>query len=97
MYASYPTATLDKNDRLSLSATIEQIKILWGHTLNTYANDILLPPQDISTLLGWLGEEGGATIVSVFFHFPALDQPRLWRTLAWLQKLGIVKNSACQR
>ncbi len=97
MYASYSTAPLDKNDHISLSASIEQIKILWQHTLNTYANDVLLSPQDISTLLGWMGQQGNARIESVFSRFPALDQPRLWRTIAWLQKLGIVKNSACQR
>jgi glycosyltransferase involved in cell wall biosynthesis len=94
MYETYPTAPLGKTDRISLSASFEQIKSLWGHEINIYANDIMLPAHDISSLLGWLGGAGGCTIGAVFARFTAFDKPRLWRTLAWLQKLGIIKNVA---
>ncbi|MDR3425462.1 MAG: glycosyltransferase family 4 protein [Alphaproteobacteria bacterium] len=96
MYESYPTTRLNKMDRLSLSASIEQIKTLWQHDINTYASDVLIAPQDITALLAFFGENTDATIESAFARFPKLEKPRLWRTLAWLLKLGIVKNSSCQ-
>ena len=95
MYESYPTARLAESDKISLAASIDQIKILWRHEINMYANDVCIAPTDISALLGWLGEAGESPISALFSRFPALDKPRLWRTIAWLQKLGIVKNSAC--
>lgn len=94
MYAGYPTAPLGGDNVIALAASIEQIKILWRHEINIYANDMLVAPGDISALLGWLGEAGESRISRLFERFPALDKPRLWRTIAWLQKLGIIKNSA---
>ena len=96
MYASYPTAQLGEKDRLSLAASLEQIGILWRHEINLYVNDLLAVPQEITALLGFIDEKGGAEINALFARFPGIDRPRLWRTIAWLQKLGIVKNSACQ-
>jgi glycosyltransferase involved in cell wall biosynthesis len=96
MYEGYPTASLSERDGISLSADFEQIKLLWQQEMNTYANDVLLPPIELPKLLGWLSESGEVTIGAVLRRFPALNRPRLWRTLAWLQKLGIVKNSSCQ-
>jgi alpha-maltose-1-phosphate synthase len=91
MYAAYPTAALSKNDKMSLAASAEQMKILFAHDLNAYAHDVLLPPLDISALLGWIGENKETSIAEAFARFPELDKPSLWRTIAWLQKLGIVK------
>jgi len=91
MYEAYPTATLGENNRLSLGAFAGQMKILLQHDLNAYAHDVLIPPFDISSLLGWIGENANPTIAEAFAVFPAADKPSLWRTLAWLQKLGIVK------
>jgi glycosyltransferase involved in cell wall biosynthesis len=96
MYETYPTSVLSESDKLSLAASPQEIKILWQHSINIYANDILIAPNDISALLGWLGEKDGTTVEAVSAHFPAIDKPRLWRTIGWLQKLGIIKNSSCQ-
>jgi hypothetical protein len=87
---------MQEDDRLSLVADIDQIKILWQHEINVYANDILVSPSDVSSIVGWLSDNDGVGIGALFGHFSKLEKPRLWRTLAWLQKLGIVKNSACQ-
>ncbi len=91
MYKAYPSATLGENDRLSLGPAADQVRVLLQHDLNAYAHDVLIPPFDISTLLGWMGENSGATIADAFALFPSADKPSLWRTIAWLQKLGIVK------
>ncbi|MFA4994737.1 MAG: glycosyltransferase family 4 protein [Bdellovibrionales bacterium] len=96
MYAGYPSATLKESNRLSLAASNEQIKVLLQHTLNTYAHDVLIPPNDISALLGWIGENNNVPIGDAFAHFLAADKPSLWRTLAWLIKLGIVKTQGAQ-
>jgi hypothetical protein len=97
MYASYPTAVLEEGDKIALAATFDQIRTLWQHGLNTYANDVMIPAADIPAVLGWIEGAGTVTIGAVFTRFPALDRPRLWRTLGWLLKLGIVKNSLGER
>ncbi len=96
MYKTYPTGVLGESDRLSLAASAEKIEALMQHAMNTYAYDILIPPADIAALLGWLGKNDGVTIAYIFARFRSADKAALWRTLGWLQKLGIVKNSACQ-
>ena len=96
MYASYPTAHLQEADRISLVASVEQIRILWQSELNTYGHDMFLTAADVTGLLGWLVGAGEVTIAAVFAQFSGFDKPRLWRTLGWLQKLGIIKNSPCQ-
>ncbi len=90
MYKAFPSGAFSEADRISLIASVDDIKMLWQHRINIYANDVMIAPMDISALLGWLGERDGAKIGDVFARFPALDKPRLWRTLAWLHKLGIV-------
>jgi len=95
MYQSYPTGALSEDDRITIAASPDEIKILWRYEINSYVNDTLVAPPDLSRLLAWLAEGQGSTIGAVFTHFPALGRPQLWRTLAWLQKLGIVKNSPC--
>jgi glycosyltransferase involved in cell wall biosynthesis len=96
MYEKFPTRNLREADRILLAASFEQIKILWAHDINLYAKDVLVGAQDIAAILGWLEQSGEVTISALFGRFPALDRPRLWRTVAWLQKLGIIKNSPCQ-
>jgi len=96
MYEAYPSAILTEADCLWLAASTKHIKTLLQYSINTYAHDVLIPPDAISALLVWLGKNTNASIASVFARFPALDKPSLWRTIAWLQKLGIVRNSACQ-
>ncbi len=92
MYRSYPTTQLHEGDRLTLIASMDQIKALWQHEINNYASDIMMPANDIYAALGWLGQAGEVTISAFFTQFPALDAPRLWRTIGWLQKLGIIRN-----
>jgi alpha-maltose-1-phosphate synthase len=94
MYECYPSATLAEDHRVSLVASVEQIKLLLQHDINTYAHDAFISAQDVSSLLGWLQGNNGSAIASAFAAFPAADKPRLWRTIAWLQKLGIVKIPA---
>ncbi len=90
MYEAYPTRSLTLNDKIILAASSDEIRVLWAHAMNTYAHDMLVSANDVTALIGWLGQKN-VTIQAVFDHFPALDRPSLWRTIGWLLKLGIVK------
>jgi hypothetical protein len=92
MYAGFPSRALDEGDVVSLAASVEQIGMLWRHEINSYANDVLIPASDLPALPGWLGEAGPQPISALFARFPQLDKSRLWRSIAWLLKLGILKN-----
>jgi starch synthase len=92
MYAGFPTTALAESDVIAVSAFAEQIKTLWQNPLNSYAADTLIPMGDITALLGWLARAGPQPISAVFAHLSQSDRPRLWRTIAWLLKLNIVKN-----
>ena len=93
MYGTYPAARLDETMYLSLAASVEQIQILWRHEINMYANDVLIAPQEITALLGFVDEQKQAAIGDVFARFANLNRPRLWRTIAWLLKLSILKKN----
>jgi alpha-maltose-1-phosphate synthase len=95
MYATYATTALQEGDKISLGVSLEQSKILLVHEINSYANDTMLGASDIAALLTWLGESGETTIAAALARF-SKDKPRVWRSLGFLQKLGIVKNSPCQ-
>ncbi|MDR3448407.1 MAG: glycosyltransferase family 4 protein [Alphaproteobacteria bacterium] len=93
MYEAYPTACLSEGDRLALAATFEDIRLLWEHPLNMYANDVFIAPAELSGLIGRLAEKGPLKIGDIMQQFPVLERARLWRTLGWLLKLGIFRFS----
>jgi glycosyltransferase involved in cell wall biosynthesis len=92
MYQAYPTATLNEDIRVQVSADLDQIKALWTHELNVYANDVLIPPHEASRIVGWLGSAGVVSIGDLMRQFPEWETPRLWRMVAWFLKLGIIKK-----
>jgi hypothetical protein len=94
MYAAYPTSPLGENDRLSVTADAATIKMLWKHEINTFALDLMIAPDETSRLLNFISAQGTATIETIMRQHPAIDRNALWRTLAWLIKLGIVTRKA---
>lgn len=97
MYETYPTATLGEEDRLTLTGSFDQLKTLLDYTINTYAHDVLAAPQDVSAFLIWLSKNAGATISTAFTNFPSIKRTAFWRTIGWLQKMGIVKIELAKR
>jgi len=97
MYEGYPTTPLDESDRVSLVMTPDCIASLLQNPLNTYIHNVLIPAEDISTLLTRIGNEKENTIAGLFRFFPTTNRPQLWRTIAWLYKLGIVKIHLAKR
>jgi len=94
MYAAYPTAPLAETDKLSLAASADTIKKLWQHEMNVLGIDMLIPPEEVTKIINHVSSNKTADIRSVFEAFPHFEKPRLWRTLAWLIKLGILRVAA---
>jgi glycosyltransferase involved in cell wall biosynthesis len=89
MYAGYPASALKESDRLSLIATTEQIKLLWGHEINMFAVDVLLQPEQTAQIIKYAALNADATVGHVLRAFTAIDTASLWRTIGWLIKMGI--------
>jgi glycosyltransferase involved in cell wall biosynthesis len=94
MYESYPTATLKLSDRISVSASTNTVKILLTHKINTFAMDMMIAPDTITRLLEFVSSRGTMTIQDIFKEFSAEEAPKLWRTLAWQIKLGILRHQS---
>ncbi len=90
MYAAYPTAPLKVTDTLSLIANEAEINLLLRHEINKLALDMTIGLDDLLRMLKWLGLQNRPTIGQLLVQFPSLDKARIWRTVGWLAKLGIV-------
>ena len=90
MYAAYPTRALRESDRVTITASSGEIKNLWGHEINVLAFDMMIAPDEVAPLINWIAAEGSPSIGSILQQFPTYNRERLWRTLAWMLKLGMV-------
>jgi len=52
---------------------------------------MMIPPDDTTKLINYVSAQGTAAIGDVLKQHPTLDRAALWRTLAWLIKLGILR------
>jgi len=95
MYSSYPTSVLGVSDRISIAADADRIKNLWSNPLNTYATDVMAAPSDIADMLAFIEKNGSPVVSDLFKALPNTDVSRLWRTIGWLLKLGILRASGC--
>jgi hypothetical protein len=89
MYAAYPSRALDESGKLAVIASMDTIKLLWGHEINVLALDVMLSAEETTALIKHVSQ-GETSIGNLFRAFPALERPRLWRTIGWLIKLGIL-------
>ena len=67
--------------------------MLWGHDINVYGLDVMVPPPSITLIINHVTTKPGGTIGDMLAAFPALDQAALWRTIGWLIKLGVIRYS----
>ncbi|MDD3287619.1 MAG: hypothetical protein PHX43_01250, partial [Alphaproteobacteria bacterium] len=91
MYASFPTAPLKETDRLSVIASSDEIKLLWQHNINVHGMDILLHPDDLTAIINWTSSQGSPSVGEILAKFSTLDTGKLWRSLTWMLKLGIMR------
>lgn len=91
MYASYPSGPLREIDRLRVAVSDDQITKLWRHEINVLALDVMIPTEEVMKLITYISAKGGVSIGDIFQQYPAYDQEQLWRTVAWVIKLGIVQ------
>jgi hypothetical protein len=93
MYASYPSVPLSESTKLSVAASPDMIKKLGAHDINMFAADMMAPQEETAKIIHHISTQSNVTITDISRHFPALNHAQLWRTLAWLMKLGILKVS----
>lgn len=91
VYAGYPTGALKTSDRLSLGVPVDGMQMLLSHDINAFALDVMAPPEDVAKLISAVSSRDGILIAEIFAQFPAQDAAVLWRTIAWLIKLGIFR------
>ncbi len=91
IYAGYAAAALAENDRLQVAASADEIRMLLGHGLNIFGLDTMAAPEDVTKIINCATEKNGIVIAALFAQFPSIDRSRLWRTIGWLIKLGILR------
>lgn len=94
MYASYPSAPLRETDLLGVAATDDMIKLLWRHEINVLSMDLLISTEESLQLVHFVAARGSVSIGNLFKQFPTWEPSRLWRTIAWLIKLGILTHQS---
>lgn len=90
MYHAFPTRALSEHDRLTLIASADHIRDLWRVDINVLGLDIMLPPDTIQAILKTISHVGECTIAQLIAIHAPMDPSSLWRTIAWLLKLGII-------
>jgi alpha-maltose-1-phosphate synthase len=91
MYASYASASLKESDRISVIASPQQISNLWKHEINIFACDIMMSIDDAMKVINHISQQGDYSIGDILRQFSRFDRARIWRSLAWLIKLGILR------
>lgn len=94
MFAGFPSATLRMNDTFEVIGTEEDITRAGRHRANTFGIDMLLPEEQIGTLLKHLGSHPKTQANAVQQALKLSDSPRFLRTLAWLMKMGLIRRYA---
>ncbi|HBM90777.1 MAG TPA: hypothetical protein DD400_02730 [Rhodospirillaceae bacterium] len=91
LYDSHPSLTLKEETRFTLDADTQTIQNRLSHEMNTLALDIMINAADIPILLNKMGEQDSFSYETLVQTFPDQDRNRLWRTVSWLLKLGIIR------
>jgi len=92
IYAGYASAALKESDRLQVLAGADEIRMLLGHGLNIFGIDIMVGPEDVTKIINGATGKNGIAIADLIAQLPTRDRARLWRTVGWLLKLGILRT-----
>lgn len=90
MYSAFPTRALGAGDVLSLALPQDDINKLLQHSMNTLAMGVLVPVSSLTILMNVFAKE--VTASTAFTVLDGEDPARIWRTLCWLVKLGILNK-----
>lgn len=93
LFSGYPTQSVGAQSRLALEAgaTPEQMHALGSSGLVNFGMDLLPPGEELEEAMRRIGSQPGLTTQALLESFPAASRPRLWRGLAWLAKLGLLR------
>ncbi len=70
------------------------IKMLFRHEINVFGLDVTIPPEAVFQLIAYVSKNGPVSIADVFAQFSVLNRAQMWRTVAWLVKLGVFGRKA---
>lgn len=93
LFEGYPSRTLSAQCQLSLApgATAERLRELRQIGLVGFGGDLLPDAAECEEALARLASSQPVAVRQLLESFPPAARPRLWRGLAWLAKLGLVK------
>lgn len=91
MYKDFPTRALSENDELKLVMKTDEIGVLLQHKMNTLAAGTMLEQSALLTLMNAF--TGGAQIKEAFMALRGQENARVWRSISWLMKLGVLNKA----
>lgn len=93
LFSGYPTQAVGPQSRLTLEAgaSPERLRELGGSGLLNFGMDLMATGEELEEAMRRIAASPGAHTQTLLESFPAASQPRLWRSLSWLAKLGLVK------
>lgn len=91
MYQDFPTRALSEDDELELALVPDEINKLLQHKMNTLAMNMMVPTSSITILLNVYAKK--AEVKEAFTALRAEDTSKVWRSIAWLLKLGVLKKA----
>jgi len=90
IYKDFPTRALKKEDKLQLSINPDEIKNLLQHKMNTLAVSAMLDRSDLVKLMN--GFNKPTKIEKVFSDLKNKDTSKIWCSISWLIKLGVLNK-----
>ena len=93
MFEGFSSATLLWDDQLELSrGSPNDLTRLIRHRMNYFAPTLLVPPQELPTVLYVINKNPGITLADLSKKLANLTNAQVMRTASWLIKLGILER-----
>jgi len=95
VFGHYATRLIDDRTpiRTAVPSPLKALDRLGALKMNNYARAMLLPAQDIQSLVRRVREAGELRVGDLFEGIAPERRPAMRRTVGWLAKLGIVKSA----
>ncbi len=89
MFESFPSRTLDLQDKLTVRTDEAYITRIMAHEMNFFRPDMLIDKNSILSLIEGIRTAGQARVADILAPFPHHTHDQLLRCLGWMLKFGI--------
>ncbi|MGE3622882.1 MAG: glycosyltransferase family 4 protein [Bdellovibrionales bacterium] len=89
MFAGFPGGFLSPATRLRIALPREAVEALMRHDMNYFEPGLLMPRELLLNFIDVLRGAGTVSAGDILAGFEAAEQPRVWRCIGWMLKLGI--------